>query len=955
LQQFDYYITDTPSSYSWTKASTFRTATVSADDVTYYNGLGFPVQSWNTGSCAGYDMGKPFTYDALMRENREWLPMPFEQMGETEDEWAGFYIPTEDRVLSYYQANYSVEPDPDDDPVPVRPFSDKRYEFSTAGRLLSETLPGEQYHLHPVTYDYLAGVIDGRAVLGVKTTDGDGRESIEWKDYEDRVVAEDRRIGNNTARTLYRYDWRGNLTQVVTPEGNCYSYTYDQYSRVASRTVSGKAVETFTYDAIDRITSSQDGNQRAGGVTIRYYYDNIGNLTYKKAEKNNVLRTLEEYSYSLYSSLKTSEKFYLLTDDGWVSNTDYLSRSYSYDDEERVNGVVETDSGQSYTLTSDYDYDLQGNLIRADETCDPSFGTSVDIRTEKVYDSRSKILGETVEVGNVTRSDVAYSYDELGRLAVKYYGTGSGRISESSVYSIQGWPSYVGGSLLTQSYGYESGPNPSWTGNISRWGWHHLATAAENTTYPSKSESFTYDALDRLTGSAMTSGGQSAGNCWSERNISYDLDGNILHLDRYQDVSATPSTTLNFTYSGNHRSGWTYDSNGNITGDPLRGFEIRYNLLNLACGVRIPGPGGGTELSETKYYADGTRAGVVDANSGAWLSRYRGSLIYSGENGEEDLEGIQTADGYIDCSNGISNAQMQYFIRDHLGSVRVIATDRNNVISRTDYLPYGVRMTGSGLTESGTDRSAWFGFSGKENEMWNGQASTPHWLRGERYQHFGARAYDPATCTFMQVDPMAEKYYGISPYAYCAGNPLNLLDKLGDSPLKVFKTVYHIGKKAYKAYRKAETFRLGVAVAEEAYSIVDDVNTLTDEDATTFQKGLAVFDLATGFGEEAKAGMKMLGVSERVFTGTSRGALKKSMQKLNGGVAPAGKQAHHMLPWEFRNDFDKAGIDINDPQYGMWLDTHEHLSKHKEYNKQWADFFQIAEDNNKQLTVDDIV
>ena len=56
-------------------------------------------------------------------------------------------------------------------------------------------------------------------------------------------------------------------------------------------------------------------------------------------------------------------------------------------------------------------------------------------------------------------------------------------------------------------------------------------------------------------------------------------------------------------------------------------------------------------------------------------------------------------------------------------------------------------------------------------------------LRGERYQHFGARAYDPATCTFMQVDPMAEKYYGISPYAYCAGNPLNRIDPDGERPI----------------------------------------------------------------------------------------------------------------------------------------------------------------------------
>jgi hypothetical protein len=31
------------------------------------------------------------------------------------------------------------------------------------------------------------------------------------------------------------------------------------------------------------------------------------------------------------------------------------------------------------------------------------------------------------------------------------------------------------------------------------------------------------------------------------------------------------------------------------------------------------------------------------------------------------------------------------------------------------------------------------------------------------------------------VDPMVEKYYSLSPYAYCAGNPLKYVDLKGDS------------------------------------------------------------------------------------------------------------------------------------------------------------------------------
>ena len=62
-----------------------------------------------------------------------------------------------------------------------------------------------------------------------------------------------------------------------------------------------------------------------------------------------------------------------------------------------------------------------------------------------------------------------------------------------------------------------------------------------------------------------------------------------------------------------------------------------------------------------------------------------------------------------------------------------------------------------------------------------------------------------------------------------------------------------------------------------------------------------------------------------------------------------------MLPWEHVEDFEKAGIDINDPQYGIWLETHEHLSKNKEYNARWAEFFKEVKDSNKKLTAEEIV
>ena len=59
-------------------------------------------------------------------------------------------------------------------------------------------------------------------------------------------------------------------------------------------------------------------------------------------------------------------------------------------------------------------------------------------------------------------------------------------------------------------------------------------------------------------------------------------------------------------------------------------------------------------------------------------------------------------------------------------------------------------------------------FTGKERDVETG------------YGYFGARYMDHELMTmWLSVDPMADKYPGISPYAYCAWNPIRLVDPDG--------------------------------------------------------------------------------------------------------------------------------------------------------------------------------
>ena len=76
-------------------------------------------------------------------------------------------------------------------------------------------------------------------------------------------------------------------------------------------------------------------------------------------------------------------------------------------------------------------------------------------------------------------------------------------------------------------------------------------------------------------------------------------------------------------------------------------------------------------------------------------------------------------------------------------------------------------------TRSATSSNRWR-FSGKEDQSFL-NAGIP-------LLDFGARMYNPTTARWTAADPLAENYYGISPYAYCLGNPVIHVDDDGQMP-----------------------------------------------------------------------------------------------------------------------------------------------------------------------------
>ena len=103
---------------------------------------------------------------------------------------------------------------------------------------------------------------------------------------------------------------------------------------------------------------------------------------------------------------------------------------------------------------------------------------------------------------------------------------------------------------------------------------------------------------------------------------------------------------------------------------------------------------------------------------------------------------------------------------DHLGSASWITNNYGSAVQHLQYLPYGepfVNQRTSGYNER-------FTFTGKERDEETG------------YGYFGARYMDHELMTsFISVDRYAGKYPFISPYAYCAWNPIRLIDPTGDT------------------------------------------------------------------------------------------------------------------------------------------------------------------------------
>ena len=121
-----------------------------------------------------------------------------------------------------------------------------------------------------------------------------------------------------------------------------------------------------------------------------------------------------------------------------------------------------------------------------------------------------------------------------------------------------------------------------------------------------------------------------------------------------------------------------------------------------------------------------------------------------------------TDNGYIGA-----NGTYYFYITDYQGNIRAVMEDHADPAAEiNDYYPYGQRMV-RGEGEDGWIQS--YKFGGKELDRHEGL-----W-----WQHFGERIYDSQLVHFNQQDPVSANGQAVSPYLYCAANPIRFIDPTG--------------------------------------------------------------------------------------------------------------------------------------------------------------------------------
>ncbi len=685
------------------------------------------------------------------------------------------------------------------------------------------------------------GYYPAGSLIGEKTVDEDGRSITVFTDKYGRKVLERRGTGNDTyfVYNIYgqlRYVLSPEYQTAGYKDEYAYEYRYDARGNVVKRYIPGCGYTQYWYDRADRLTFLQDPTLREKGLYRFFLYDRAGRAAVQgtcsscvRSETPNpvtyrhgapgvcatgyvmkdvsritapVLESATYYdSYTLpvaFTPLKLASPPSAITTGLPTATMSRASdgttlRSISYyDGFGRVNEVRSTGlRGRLAISNTFYSYTDKPIKTRFREG-------DVTVTTDYTYDAATDLLLSRRVITNVGNGDYSavvatYAYDPLGRIAKVTLGNSAGAVEYT--HDLHGRLRSVTHPSFSQRLFYADGPGTRlYNGSVSsmmwltpdlyRWrgykytynnlGWLTKAEYGENETITTDKNHYTVSILDFSENGSIRRlqrhGRKDDGKYGKIDNLHLNYDGNRL-VSVVEDADHVTREGAN-DFIGRGKA-YTYNSAGALTSDMNRKINrIIYDNLNRPTKIGMSTD----EVIDHVYSPDGTRLRTVHNTplfsilnptvTPVKIPVRRDTLEYSGpvvyENGK--VRRVLFEGGYATFDdNGVPG--WHYFLCDHTGSVRVVTDMWGRPEQINHYYPFGLPFADAG---KGADLQP-YKFGGKELDA----------MYGLHTYDFHARTLIPDLCRFDRPDPLAEKYYHLSPYLFCANDPVNNSDPSG--------------------------------------------------------------------------------------------------------------------------------------------------------------------------------
>ena len=688
-------------------------------------------------------------------------------------------------------------------------------------------------------------------LTGTTTTDEDGRSITVFTDFYDNTVLERKGSDNDTYYVYDPYGRLSYVLPPMCQQCSgtaemskyWYRYKYDDRGRCIWKQLPGCEPIQYWYDNANRIESEQDGHLRGKSQQRHYFYDatgrlilqtihpvsiSHGNATESNAKAVEVKNYYDDYScrqelsslYSIWADsinarqpLLTAARGKLTACLSTTSDGKKCFELYHYDAHGRISYKLSAYNDK--WLKSVYTaYNFVGDVVSTLESVYTHQGYQKLLlarrRTSNTYHSGTRLLS-TVTVthldqnGNTSSQVISQpTYDVFGNVTANNR-PGTAADMTYTYDTLHGWLKGISSpSGFSQQLLREDATVPLFSGNIGSIQWRNTNNGEQH------KYDYTYDELGRLTDARYSSSNGASGRY--DEQVTYNPNGSITSLQRggmKNDGTFGTIDDLTISYNGNRLLKVTdaaealnyngaldfndganadceyeYDSNGALTYDSNRGINsITYDYGHHPYKFNMNMPSGPRSL-QNDYTPDGRKLSSRHVMSFPTLHGYTKKtttdLYIDGLIVRDGVPLLWQFDGgYVELNENGTPTSWNYYITDHLGSTRKVVDSNDSIKETINYYPFGSEMKMQDPAQMAGDTWQPYRFTSKELDKQNGL----------NWYDFGARWFDVAGVPmWTSVDPLAEKYYNVSPYSYCAGDPVNKFDPDGNRVIPIHRT-----------------------------------------------------------------------------------------------------------------------------------------------------------------------